>query len=119
MAERVQLNKSARVTLSAAGAGTVTLGPSSSKGPAGWNVTRFGVANVNTARRGVPPIPTCSVYVDTESLDNLVDGTYDGSFDFADCDVDLQRGQNLLAVFAGGQAGDAMVLTVTAWKQGT
>jgi hypothetical protein len=117
MAVRLLLNDSVTVTANAAGAATATIGPDSAKGPARWNVTRIAVRNDAAARRGQPPIPTCNVYVDSEAPDNLVDGTYDGSFDFADCDLDLNRGQVLLAIWAGAQAADRLTLSVTGWKE--
>lgn len=117
MAAGVQvLNDSVTATASAAGAATATIGPDSAKGPARWNVTRIGVRNENIARRGQIPVPSCNVYQDAESPNGLVDGTYDGSFDFADCDLSLQRGQTLIAVWAGAQVGDKLTLSVTGTK---
>lgn len=113
---RQQLNTSDHGTANASGAVTVTLGPADVRGAAAWNVTRIQIRNKNAARRGKPPIPTCNVYLDSEDASGLIDGTYDGSFDFSECDLDLSRGQSLIAVWSGGQAGDVMELSVTGWK---
>jgi len=114
---RLALNVAATVTAAADGSARAELGPDSAKGPARWNVTRVAVVNTAAARRGRPPIPSCNVYVDTEDLGSLIDGTYDGSFDFTDVDVELGRGQSLIAVWAGAQAGDRLTLSVTGWKE--
>lgn len=117
MAAAVQvLNDSATATADVSGAATATIGPDSAKGPARWSVTRIGVRNETLARRGQIPVPSCNVYQDVQSANGLVDGTYDGSFDFADCDLTLQRGQTLIAVWAGAQAGDKLTLSVTGTK---
>jgi hypothetical protein len=111
MAER--LNKAARGTANASGALTLTIGPDSGRGAPVWHVTRYVVLNETAARRGTPPIPTCTVYEGTETPDNVLDSTYDGSLDAGDCDVTLQRGQVLTAVWAGAQSGDRLTLSVT------
>lgn len=117
-ARRQQLNTSVHGTASAAGTLTLRLGPSTGgRGPAYWNVTRLQVRNQSAARRGRPPIPTCNVYLDSEDANGLVDGTYDGSFDFSECDLDLSRGQELIAVWSGEQSGDVLELAVTGWKE--
>lgn len=113
---RTPLNEQVTVTADAAGGATASIGPDSGRGPARWNVTKLGVVNALASRRGQPPIPVCNVYIESESLANLLEGTYDGSFDFTDVDLDLTRGQTLIAVWAGGQAGDRMTLSVTGFK---
>lgn len=114
---RMALNVAVTVTAAADGTARATIGPDSAKGPARWNITRVAVVNALQARRGKPPIPACNVYLDTEDLGSLVDGTYDGSFDFTDADLELSRGQVLVAVWAGAQAGDRLTLSVTGWKE--
>ncbi|MFE0812666.1 hypothetical protein ACFW34_35115, partial [Streptomyces sp. NPDC058848] len=113
------LNAAVTGTADAAGGLTLRIGPDSAKGPARWSVTRLGVRNEDPARRGQAPVPTCNVYLDGESAADLVDGTYDGSFDFSDCALRLQRGQALVAVWAGALPGDRLTLSVTGVKEGT
>ncbi len=110
MSDRQALNTSARVTLDASGDGRLELGPD--QGPPYWNVTKLVVM---TDRPGLAPVPQASVYLDAEDSNGLVDSTYDGSKDSTDVDIDLQRGQHLIAVWSGGQAGDTATLSVTGW----
>lgn len=114
MAEQL-LNRSVTVTANAAGAATATLGPDNGRGAPEWRVTRYVVRNETLARRGQPPIPSCNVYAPSgqEVPDDLLDCTYDGSFDAGDCDVTLGRGQAFAAVWAGAQAGDRLTLSLT------
>ena len=91
--------------------GTIELGPDD--GPPYWNVTKM---MVSTDRPGQAPIPSCSVYLDETSSRGLQGSTYDGSRDETDCDIDLQRGQHLIAVWTGGQAGDTATLSLNGWK---
>lgn len=111
MARRQQLNTSARVTLGAGGSGRLELGPDT--GAPYWSLTRW---LVKTTRPGQAPVPQCSIYLDSEDDNGLQDVTYDGSRDASDVDVELQRGQHLIAVWTGGQAGDVATLSVTGWK---
>lgn len=111
MAER--LNKAVTGTASGSGALTLTIGPDSGRGAPVWHISRIVVRNEAQARRGQPPIPTCEVYEGDIAPDNSLDVTYDGSFDAADCDVTLQRGQVVTAVWAGAQSGDRLTLSVT------
>lgn len=108
---RKALNTSAWVTLDANGDGRLELGPDS--GPPYWNVTKV---NVYTDRPGLAPVPSCAVYLDTEDDNGRQDATYDGSKDAMECDIDVQRGQHLIAVWSGGQAGDRATMSVTGWK---
>jgi hypothetical protein len=110
MSDRQALNTSARTTLDGTGSGRLELGPDS--GPPYWNVTRLVVM---TDRPGQAPVPQCSVFLDFEDANGLLDSTYDGSRDSTDVDVDLTRGQHLIAVWEGGQAGDVATLSVTGW----
>lgn len=110
------LNDSVTVEADASGDAEARIGPDSAKGPARWTITRIGVRNEDPARRGQAPVPTCNVYVDNADPNSLVDGTYDGSFDFSDCALQLQRGQVLIAVWAGAQSGDRLTLSVSGTK---
>lgn len=105
------LNTSARVTLDASGFGRLELGPDT--GPPYWALTRW---VVRTTRPGQAPVPQCTVYLDSEDDNGLQDVTYDGSRDASDVDVQLQRGQHLIAVWTGGQLGDVASLSVSGWK---
>lgn len=111
MSDRQPLNASARVTVGLDGSGRVELGPDS--GPPYWNVTKI---VVKTDRPGMAPVPQCSVYVDSEDDNGLQDSTYDGSKDSTDVDIDVQRGQHLIAVWTGAQAGDTATLSVSGWQ---
>ncbi|MFJ3812583.1 hypothetical protein ACIPWE_40270 [Streptomyces sp. NPDC090073] len=108
-----KLNRAVTGTAAASGALTLTIGPDQGRGAPLWHVTRVVVRNEAAARRGQPPIPTCEVYDGEISPDNSLDVTYDGSFDAADCDVTIGRGQVVTAVWAGAQAGDRLTLSVT------
>lgn len=110
MSRRQLLNRSVDTVLGADGSGRVELGPDS--GPPYWTVTKV---NVFTDRPGLAPVPQCSVYLDSEDASGLQDSTYDGSKDATEMDVDVQRGQHLIAVWTGGQAGDRATLSVTGW----
>lgn len=113
MSDRRQaLNTSARVTLGPDGSGRLELGPGS--GPPYWNVTKMVVL---TDRPGEAPVPQCSVYLDSEDANGLLDSTYDGSKDATEVDIDVQRGQHLIAVWTGGQAGDTATLSVSGWRE--
>jgi hypothetical protein len=109
---RLALNEAGSTTLDASGGGRVELGPDS--GAPYWNVTKM---MVSTNRPGQAPIPKCFVYLDEESQRGKQGSTYDGSNDESDCDVDLTRGQHLIAVWTGGQPGDRASLSVTGWKE--
>lgn len=109
--ERQALNVSASTVLNASGGGRVELGPD--RGVPYWNVTKY---LVKTSRPGLAPVPACSVYVDFEDPDHEQDSTYDGSKDASDADIDLSRGQHIIAVWSGGQAGDTATLSLTGWK---
>lgn len=111
MSRRQTLNAAGSTVLDASGAGTVELGPDS--GVPYWNVTKY---IVGTSRPGVAPIPSCTVYLDEQSQRGKQGATYDGSRDESDCDIDMSRGQHLIAVWTGGQAGDEAHLSVTGWK---
>ena len=92
--------------------GTVELGPDD--GAPFWNVTKM---MVFTSRPGVAPIPRCTVYLDEQSSRGRQGSTYDGSDDESDCDIDVSRGQHLVAVWTGGQVGDTATLSLTGWQE--
>jgi hypothetical protein len=105
----VPLNRGGTATVTAAGTARVQLGPDT--GPPQWLVTGM---VVKTSRPGTPPIPQCSVYLDTEDQHGLQDVTYDGSFDSSDgLSITVPRGSHLIAVWSGAQAGDVATLSVT------
>jgi hypothetical protein len=112
MTGRRMINQGNDTVLDAAGNGRVELGPD--KGAPYWNVTKF---MVNTNRPGQAPIPRCTVYLDEESTRGKQGSTYDGSNDESDCDLDVSRGQHLIAVWTGGQAGDIAELSISGWGQ--
>lgn len=110
---RSTLNTAGSVTLSAAGAGTVSLGPDSARGPANWRVS--GVI-VQTTRPGQAPIPRVQVYLDQQDPSGSQGLSYDGSFAQGACDLNLSRGQQLICSWTGGQSGDVASFTVTGEK---
>jgi len=113
------LNTSVTVEADASGTARARIGPDSAKGPAHWTVTNIGVRNADPARRGQTPIPTCNTYVDSEDANGWISGTYDGSFDVdSDVNIDLSRGQVVIAVWEGAQAGDDLTLSVSGTKEG-
>jgi hypothetical protein len=115
MAEPVRsnLNLGKTVALNASGAGTVTLGPDTGRGPANWHVT--GVI-VQTNRPGLAPVPRVVVYLNDQSASGTQGLSYDGSFAQGACDLNLARGQQLMCVWSGGQSGDLASFTVTGEK---
>lgn len=110
-AARIPLNKGKTVALDATGAGTIQLGPD--QGPPQWEVTKV---VLRTSRPGVPPIPTATLYLNTQDEHGLQDVTYDGSFDSTDVALTVFRGAHLIVVWAGGQAGDVATMSVTGWQ---
>jgi hypothetical protein len=110
---RTPLNAGTVITLDATGTGTARLGPGSQQGPANWHVDGVILAN---DRPGKSPIPRVVVYVDDTSAGNKQGVSYDGSFAQGSCDIPMIRGQQLLAIWTGGQAGDKCEFTVTGQK---
>ena len=110
---RQGLNTSAFVVLGASGSGRLELGPADRPGSPYWTVKRV---VVGTNRPGLAPVPSMALYLDSEDESGLQDVTYDGSRDSSEVDIDMQRGQRLIAVWSGGQAGDRAFLSVTGWK---
>lgn len=113
------LNAAVTVVADAGGNARAVIGPDSGKGPAAWAVTTVGVRNQNLARRGKRPIPSANVYLDQEDDSGWLSGTYDGSFDTDSAlAATVQRGQSLICVWAGAQAGDRLTLSVSGTKEG-
>lgn len=106
---KVPLNTSASVTLTAAGAGSVSLGPSQ-RGRARWYVDAL---LWTTSRPGVAPVPRIQVYLDQQDASGLQAQSYDGSFGSASGTLQVTRPSNIIAVWTGGQAGDVCSITVT------
>lgn len=95
------------VALTAAGTGQVELGPD--QGPPNWHVTQI---ITQTNRPATAPIPRVQLYLDTVAPENSLGLSYDGSFGTASGDQVLVRGQHIIAVWTGGQAGDRASLTI-------
>ena len=100
------------VVLDSSGEGTVKIGPDV-QGPARWRVT--GVI-VQTNRPGQAPIPRVQVFLDQSAPAGSLGLSYDGSFAQGRTDITIQRGQNLICAWTGGQSGDVASLTVTGQK---
>lgn len=111
MAAEKKLRATATVTLNASGTGTVTLGPGVN-GPSAssWHVTGL-VAQTN--RPGVAPIPKFQAYQNEANAAYSLGLTYDGSFSTATADENIPRGQKLVFVWTGGQAGDVATVTLS------
>jgi hypothetical protein len=56
------------------------------------------------------------VYLDQQSASGTQGLSYDGSFAQGSCDLTLTRGQKIICVWSGGQAGDQASLTLTGEK---
>jgi hypothetical protein len=103
----VPLNLGASVQLNASGAGTVSLGPKN--GPPRWRVTRVAI---KTSRPGQPPVPTFTLYLNSQDDNGFIDNSYDGSFDNSDVDLTVFKGGALIGVWAGGQSGDTATMSL-------
>jgi hypothetical protein len=110
-ATRHNLTVGLSVVLDATGSGTVTLGPDN--GPANWQVS--GVI-LQTNRPGRAPIPRVQLYLDVVDPSNSQGASYDGSYGQASGDLTISRGQHLIAVWTGGQAGDRATMTINGEK---
>lgn len=107
MADTQPLVIGSSVTLDGTGAGQISLGPD--QGPPNWRVTSI---IIQTNRRGQAPIPAVQLYLDSVAPSNSIGLSYDGSFGQASGEQQLVRGQHIIAVWSGGQAGDIASLTV-------
>lgn len=101
MAAEPTLSAGKEVTLDASGNGTIEIGPNS--GPPVWHVTKI---LVQTDRPGQAPVPKFEFYLDQQTPAGRKGLTYDGSFDESDLNLRVTRGQKLICVWTGGQAGD-------------
>lgn len=97
MGVEYNLNEFAQVTLNSSGTGRCFVAPS---GVEKWRITRIAV-KTNQAS-SVTTIPVCSIYLDSVDASNLFDATYTGSQDASDCDITLEKNQQLLAEWTGG-----------------
>lgn len=107
------LRRSVQVTLNGAGAGTARIGPTF--GPSVWHVTN---AQVKTSQPGVGNIPQCVLYAVTQDDNGYIDTAYDGSADSCDIPFDLNLGQQAIAVWTGGNAGNLATLTLVGTMEG-
>jgi hypothetical protein len=90
------LDEGAATTLSASGAGQVTLGP---KRPnIRWRVRNLAVLSDTGT-------PAARVYRGNASPPNLLAGTYSGGQDSTELDIELFPGQVLTVVWSDGTAG--------------
>lgn len=105
------LRQGATVGLDGSGGGRIRLGPD--YGPSPWHITQI---TVRTSSPGQGSIPQCTVYVDTEDANGLVDATYDGSQDSSVADITLSQGSHLIAVWEDGNPGDVATLSVLGEK---
>jgi hypothetical protein len=105
------------VTLATVGGvvtGRVALGPDAQRGPATWDVDTL---LYKTNRPGVAPIPRIEVYLDDPGSSAQAQlFSYDGSFGTAGGSCRVVRGQQLIAVWTGGTAGDIASFTITGKK---
>lgn len=106
----MNLNQAASVTLDVSGNGNASIGPQNMPGTQSWHIT--GVI-LKTSRKGLAPVPSCEVYLDTIDPSNLQGVTYDGSFNQGACDITMIQGQRLIGVWTGGQLGDLATIVVS------
>lgn len=108
-----KLDRSAKVILSAAGGGSVEIGPVDAGTV--WLVTRMTVNCSGTNN----PMPTCKVYDGPETPGNLIDATYTGGLDASDFPggLLLSAAQSLLFVWAGGVPGSLAVARLVGAQQ--
>jgi hypothetical protein len=105
------LNQGRSTVLDASGTGRLQLGPD--QGSPYWRVT---AVTVKTSRPGKSPVPAFDFYLDQEDANGQQGTTYDGSRNESDVDIELVRGQHLIAVWTGGQAGDVATFSVSGYK---
>lgn len=108
---RTTLNAGRQVVLDASGNGRLEIGPD--QGPPYWLVNRV---IVRTSRPGQAPVPAFDMYKDTEDEGGQEGTTYDGSRNESDVNIELTRGQHIVAVWTGGQAGDIARISVSGYK---
>lgn len=109
-AYQAQIAPAGSVTFSAAGAGTVRLGPQIGQT---WNLS---VASLSVTPK--PPVsePQCSIFIGPAATqDNYIDGTYTGSQNSSTnvADVPVPYGWYVFAVWTGGDASAVGTLSCT------
>ena len=114
MSGRQILNQGKTVTFDASGNGRLELGPD--QGPPYWRVT---AVFIKTSRPGQAPIPAFDFYLDAEDANGWQGTAYDGSRNESDVNIELTRGQHLIAVWEGGQPGDVATFSVSGYKGDT
>jgi hypothetical protein len=105
------LNAGRSTVLDASGNGRVEIGPD--QGPPYWLVS---TVIVKTSRPGQAPVPAFDLYKDAVDENNSEGTTYDGSRNESNVTIELTRGQKLIAVWTGGQAGDTATISVSGYK---
>ena len=112
--EREQnLAATSSVTMGASLTATTSVGPDDGKGPANWAID---TVLWQTTRPGVAPVPRLQVYQDSTDPGGIQVNSYDGSFGQAVGELTISRGNKIIAVWTGGQAGDVCSITVTGKK---
>jgi hypothetical protein len=97
-----------KVTLDGSGNGTAQIGPNSGK----WALGLISVSTLASA----PKVASCTIYAGSASTATcLIDQTYNafGNSTNKAAGKDIYQGQNVFAVFTGGNAGDTASLRVT------
>lgn len=100
MARTLPLRESGSATVDSSGRAVVTVQPLAAFET--WRVRRITVQNTGTVL-----VPFCRVYRGNQSMSGLVDGTFTGTMDTSDCDILLQSGEALIAVWEGETTGSA------------
>jgi hypothetical protein len=117
MGVTVPLNQSAVVTLSALGAGTAQLGPTSARET--WHPAIVSV-KTNQAPTAIVNEAQCKIYVGPDATDpSFVDGTLSGSTGDSSENVSGQEvdcGEYVFAVWSGGDSGAQGRLNVQGTK---
>jgi hypothetical protein len=99
-----RLDESARVTLNASGAGTVTIGPRTPKQK--WRVRNLAVSGTGATT------PEARVYFGPAAPGTFVAGTYSGNSDNVPADLVLWPGQVLTVAWTGGTAGATCTVSI-------
>jgi len=99
------LNEAKNVVLDSNGNGTVQIGPA--KANERWRVRTVAVSTSTAVK-----VPTASVYTGYLAPGNLIGGTYTGSNDSTDVDVELGPGSFLTVQWTGGDAGARATVSI-------
>lgn len=108
MPDTINLTRGATGVLDGNGSAVLSIGPSAA-GRQNWRVTSV---LLKSSRPGQAPVPRAEVWLDSQDVNSQQGLTYDGSFASGHCDITLQRGQELICEWTGGQAGDSVQFTV-------